>query len=268
MKRRDDPPGPRPLREVIHADPAAFQAYRRWVLQNLSPLFCGVPSAWERFSQLRSRWMPPLHSDAPGAPFSWETRFLALPPGALPGSRAALSRACGVSVGSLRVYEEAGILSRPPRRAGYEPYQIKRLQWIQFLVHEIGIPPAGVSALLAVPGCAGPFDLLVRNSPGPVPVHLSAPFASNPDGECVHCEEKAGNSGLREVRDLLHDLGNKLHVIAGRADRLKRKLADNETADQNLSIIVSQVRIAWETLERLRRLLVRDSTEPTREDRP
>ena len=56
-----------------------------------------------------------------------------------------------------------------------------------------------------------------------------------------------------EVPDMLHEMGNKLHLISGRAERLRRKLAGNETAEKNLSIILSQSERAVHLLEGLRK---------------
>lgn len=47
-------------------------------------------------------------------------------------------------------------------------------------------------------------------------------------------------SAATEARELAHRLGNPLHVIAGRARLLIKKMPGNETAKRNLDIILSQ----------------------------
>ncbi len=245
--------------------PEAFPAYCRWVCRNLFPLFSGDTAAWEQFAVIRSRLLSPTNS-GPGTKFAWEAPFLAHPPVGQPVSRADLCRGFGVSRNSLLGYERAGIfptVPSPPHM--YEPHQVKRLQWILFLVRELGILPTAVSAMFSDPAFSSLFEILTKSSSTDFPVHLSPPAPSNHGEKCVHCEKEAPFPGSREVRNLLHYLGNKLHVIAGRADRLKRKLPGNETADKNLSIILSQSREAVKSLEDLRRLLVTESIDTKRE---
>ena len=47
-------------------------------------------------------------------------------------------------------------------------------------------------------------------------------------------------SPTTEARELAHLLGNPLHIIAGRARLLLKKMPENETAKRNLDIILSQ----------------------------
>jgi len=60
------------------------------------------------------------------------------------------------------------------------------------------------------------------------------------------------------LRELLHDMGNKLHVISGRAERLRRKIPDNELVEKNTSIILAQAQEAAHALGRARSLLTED----------
>ena len=58
------------------------------------------------------------------------------------------------------------------------------------------------------------------------------------------------------LRQALHEIGNSIHVIAGRANRLKNKLEGNELAEYNLSVIIEQSEKVGQTLEEIRNLLL------------
>jgi hypothetical protein len=50
---------------------------------------------------------------------------------------------------------------------------------------------------------------------------------------------------------MIHDMGNRLHIIAGRANRLRNKVRGCELTEQNTSIIIDQVDQAERILQDL-----------------
>ncbi len=235
--------------------PEEFHDYRRWVCSHVDSLLCGDPVFWEQFGSRRSRLRNA--PDPIGARFNWERSFLERPVGKEPISRRELAAGYGVSRDRLRRYERAGMFSDAlPGPEGYGLQQVKRLQWILFFTRELGIQTPGLTTLLSLEGLRSQFSHLSSSTTPDVPIHRSLPGASHPGGKRVNSRQEVPYTTVREMRDLLHEIGNKLHVISGRADRLRRKLSGNTLAEKNLTIILSQSERATKTLGDIRNLIL------------
>jgi signal transduction histidine kinase len=139
-----------------------------------------------------------------------------------------------------------------PAPGFFDTQQVNGLQWLLFFSRELGLRIHAISALLSLEEPRHLFEILARSSTPNVPVHESLTAASQPDRKRVNWDPGVQLPDVRAIRNMIHDLGNKLHVIAGRADRLRRKLPDNELAEKNLSIILEQSEMASRTLGEMR----------------
>jgi signal transduction histidine kinase len=239
----------------------AFRTYRLWVCANLGRLMSGEPEFWDRFSHDRSFLITcpePIRSR-----FAWERPFLSRNPLKLPVSVAQLVNVYHVSRDGLRQCQRAGVLrAAGPAPGSFDMHQIKRLQWLLFFSRELGLRIHAISALLSLEEPRRQFEILARSSTLNLPVHESLPAASQRRRKGVDWVEATQYTDVRAIRDLIHELGNKLHVIAGRADRLRRKLPENELAEKNLSIILDQSEMATRTLGELRNLFLANQPVP------
>jgi len=144
----------------------------------------------------------------------------------------------------------------------FDTHHLKTLQWFLFFSRELGLQIHAISALLSLDEPRRLFEILARSSAPNLPVHESQPAASQPERKGVDWGQATPHADVRAIRAMIHELGNKLHVIGGRASRLRRKLAENELADKNLSIILDQSEIAARTLAELRNLFLANQPVP------
>ena len=241
-----------------------FLAYRRWVLGRLASLLSGDDAFWDTFERTRSRFCA-----APGSltsRFSWEKPFLRRPAGqADPISRRDLCTGYGISGDRLRRYEQAGMFPGPPGPGPrvYGMKFVKRLQWVLFFHSELGLHVDCLSAFFSMEAVQSGFESLTASAPPHVPVHRSRPAPSPGRRKTVDLLERPTFPGPRSPREPLHDLGNNLHVISGRAERLRRKLPGNELVERNTSIILEQSKKAAAALGKLGNLIENDPTTPS-----
>lgn len=239
----------------------AFESYRNWVLSRLSQLLSGEPLFWEEFERRRSRLQEA--TGPPAARLDWEKPFLAGPSAAASPDDRERETAYGVSRYRLRAYRRSGLIPTATSGPGEEepgPRRAKRLQWLLFLHHELGIPVPCISAVLALAGGDDLLDALAASVPPHVPIHRSRPPASPAPGNDVDSSLETSTPRVRRMRDLLHEMGNKVHVIAGRAERLRRKSPENELVCRNASIILDQAEQAARSLAEIRALILNGPT--------
>jgi len=244
-----------------------FREYRRWVRQGLLLLFEGDPDFWDRFSRERSHLL--REPDPVGSRFRWERPFLERPPPGRPVRPEYLRTAYGVSVECVRRYRQAGLLGPAASSAeGLGAQDLKELQWLLFLNQELRVPISCLTLLSSQETLRQKLSRLMESTPPNAPVHQARLDASHSERNIVHFRERAPFPAVREVRERLHEMGNKLHVISGRAQRLRRKLPDNEEAQRNLSIILAESERAATILGEIRTLIAASSqTNPQRENR-
>jgi DNA-binding transcriptional MerR regulator len=235
-----------PTRSGEGLTPGVLSEYRLWVCRNLDKLLVGDRQFWEEFRDRRERLLA-LARVRPGVPFAWEASFVQAPLRDRTLSRRALCAIGGVSPSSLRSYLRLGLLEGGnPVPVRFQPHHVKRLQWILFFLRELGIAVPGLAALLSLQSVRDHVDRLARSQASHYPVHLSPPQEQAAAEPVEGVRTPAGSANTREF---LHDLGNRLHIIGGRANLLKNKLAGNAVAERNLSIILSQVEMAANALK-------------------
>lgn len=211
-------------------DETSVAQYHAW-LRRASPLLVlGEPSAWEEY---RSRRKAALERSgtADSREFPPIDEFLSQP-----GDRGSICAGLGIEPSYLDHLENTGLIKpgegTPPR---YSAADLERIYWAAFFLREMALDCNGVEALLSFFGYLKPPETPDRCLPGrPAAAKAGVPGSRNGEATATPSCETA-------IEMLLHDIGTPLHVIGGRADLLRRKLADSEIAVRNLSIIQDQV---------------------------
>jgi len=232
--------------------PAAIADYRRWVRLSLDGLLAGNTAAWKEFRRRRGS----LRKAGPIARrlFEWEEGFLRETAPIQTVPRAAMCRIGGISPSALRSYQDLGLLGARPRgKAFYRAEDLKRLQWVLFLLRELKIPASGLSLLLSFESINLRVAALSRSVAANLPIHYPPPCGASGSGQGV-AEAAAGGDKVR--REMFHDLGNRFHVIGGRANLLRRKMAGTAEAERNLAIILAQLASAEGILQDLKKNLL------------
>ena len=234
--------------------PAIIADYRFWVCRNLGCLLAGDRTCWREFRQRREFF---LQEGPMGRRLlAWEQGFLhdALLTKTL--SRATLCRIAGISPATLRSHERLGLLRAPSgEKVPFPSSHLKRLQWTLFFLKELRIPASGLSAMLSCEPVNRLMESLSRSAPANLPVHRSPPGRGSGRAVAAVSLSPAGRKSLREM---FHDLGNRFHVMGGRANLLRRKMAGNPVTDRNLAIILAQVESAEGILKAMRKSLIPD----------
>lgn len=225
-----------------------FQDYRLWVCRNFDKLLKGDKDFWRLFQKCRSRFIE--QSGLPGDRFAWEGPFVREPFQNKTFFRTTLCKRVGMSPATLRSYEKADLLPSPAS-SFYEKPSIKRLQWILFFRKELGFRVPELAALLSIQPIRSQLDDLVCSAEPSLPVHLSPPV--NKEKKSMRYGRECPSTDSQANVELLHDMGNRLHIIAGRANLLRRKMVGNDVAERNLTIILSQSKRADKILNALRK---------------
>lgn len=240
MDRKEPLPMVRVNDPIISSKRIYFD-YRIHMCRHVNRLLDGDRHAWEEFQNLRSALKRSKHL---AKWFSWEDPFLKEPwPHDLqPPHREFLCKRIRISLRTLKSYEKMGFLPEAPGSSPYALHHVKRLQWILFFLKELRINTPGLLAMLDNGHLFTRLEVLACSAPPHLPIHRSPP--SQQPQKRVTYREGLQTDDDQGTRDLLHDMGNRIHIIAGRANLLKRKMGDHELSERNLSIILAQTQKA------------------------
>jgi hypothetical protein len=212
-------------------DETSEAPYHAWLRRMAPLLVLGEPSAWAEYRS-RRRVVLERSGAADCRDFPPIEEFLAQP-----GDRGSICAGLGIDPSCLDHLEKTGLIrageGMPPR---YPPDDLVRIYWAVFFFREMALDSSGVETLLWFLGHLRAPEALGGGTPGMHPAGGPAGVPGSRSGEAT-----ATPSSETAIERLLHDIGTPLHVIGGRADLLKRKLADSEIAVRNLSIIQEQV---------------------------
>ncbi len=213
-----------------------FSDYRIHICRLSNKLLEGDKRSWEDFQNLRSAL---TKYDSLAKRFAWETPFVKTPwpEDQQPFDRKSLCEKIGMSPATLRAYERLGLLPGDDGSSFYAKHHVKRLQWVLFFLKELNISPQGLVAILSTDTTRSQMETLARSAAPHQPVHLSPP-SKQTKKRVTYREDSAKNR--QEDRDLLHDMGNRIHIIGCRANLLRRKMGGHALSEKHLSIILTQ----------------------------
>ncbi len=224
----------------IAPEKISLETYRRWLTVTYPLLILGSASAWTEYHA----WKNALLTHSPNCSVGrlpTLDEFLARPL-----DTKTVCAGLEIDLPYLMRLEKKGIIGPPSDTScTYSPEEGARIYWAVFFQREMGLDDSGTEALLWLLKHLSPF--MARHMP----------ITKNMDPEAQTAHEHLGDTAFcysaSIAEHILHDIGSPLHVIGGRADLLRRKLANVEVAVKNLSIIQEHVKKIIDILKKYQR---------------